>query len=303
MLSIGVVARQTGLDISTLRKWESRYGFPQPQRRESGQRRYRTADVEALQEICRRIAAGERVGQIMRGLATLDAAVATRPSTTDRPTETPHIGAAVALIRHQNFSALKHLLGEYRQQSSMLEFIQAFVTPLSIAVGEAWASGELPIHAEHFYSALVDQLVQREIDAIGASAPSTAPRVLLVTLAGEKHTLGLAMIHAVLLEAGVPCMRLNSDLPVSEIVAACLQHGFRAVGLSASVHYSRRLLRSQIEVLRKDLPAAVELWLGGRGIDRVSILPTGCRTFNDFYSLIEASRSLISSTDPIALNV
>jgi DNA-binding transcriptional MerR regulator len=159
MLSIGVVARQTGLDISTLRKWESRYGFPQPRRRESGQRSYRTEDVAVLQQICRRISAGERVGQVMRGLAAADTEVVTSSSTIDRTTGPTGIAGALQLICRQDFSALKHLLDEHRQQNSMLEFIQAFVSPLSIAVGDAWARGNLPIHAEHFYSMLVERLL------------------------------------------------------------------------------------------------------------------------------------------------
>jgi methanogenic corrinoid protein MtbC1 len=140
------------------------------------------------------------------------------------------------------------------------------------------------------------------MEASPAMAAAVSPRLLLVTLSGEKHTLGLTMIHAVLAEAGVPCVRLNSDLPVSEIVAACARHGFHAVGLSASVHYSRRLLRAQINVLRNDLPSTVELWLGGGGIDRVSVLPPGSRTFNNFFSLIQAAHRLIGGPDSFAPN-
>jgi methanogenic corrinoid protein MtbC1 len=229
----------------------------------------------------------------MRSLASSEDVVATRSSAIDRPTGPTRISAALQLICQQDYSALKQLLDETRQQGSMLEFVQAFVTPLSIAVGEVWTRGELPIHAEHFYSALVERLLLRDIESMAATkrvAASVVPRILLVTLSGEQHTLGLTMTHAVLAEAGIPCVRLNSDLPVSEIVAACARHGFRAVGLSASVHYSRRLLRAQIDVLRKDLPADVELWLGGSGIDRASVLPSGSRTFNDFSSFIEAAR-------------
>jgi MerR family transcriptional regulator, light-induced transcriptional regulator len=47
-LSIGDVVRATGLTETTLRAWERRYGFPQPQREPSGHRRYAVAEVERI---------------------------------------------------------------------------------------------------------------------------------------------------------------------------------------------------------------------------------------------------------------
>ena len=46
-LTIGELARRTGVAAHTLRMWETRYGFPQPLRRPSGHRRYdeRVVDV------------------------------------------------------------------------------------------------------------------------------------------------------------------------------------------------------------------------------------------------------------------
>ncbi|HEV2858647.1 MAG TPA: DICT sensory domain-containing protein [Solirubrobacterales bacterium] len=47
-LSIGDVVRATGLTESTLRAWERRYDFPQPQREPSGHRRYASEEVERI---------------------------------------------------------------------------------------------------------------------------------------------------------------------------------------------------------------------------------------------------------------
>jgi MerR family transcriptional regulator, light-induced transcriptional regulator len=47
-LSIGDVVRATGLTEATLRAWERRYGFPQPQREPSGHRRYPAEEVERI---------------------------------------------------------------------------------------------------------------------------------------------------------------------------------------------------------------------------------------------------------------
>jgi DICT domain-containing protein len=57
-LSIGELARQTGVPAATLRSWEDRYGFPRPQRLEGGHRRYDRGDTALVEEILRLRAAG-----------------------------------------------------------------------------------------------------------------------------------------------------------------------------------------------------------------------------------------------------
>jgi DICT domain-containing protein len=47
------VVERTGVGEATLRAWESRYGFPEPNRLESGHRRYNERDVEIVREAMR----------------------------------------------------------------------------------------------------------------------------------------------------------------------------------------------------------------------------------------------------------
>jgi DNA-binding transcriptional MerR regulator len=60
-LTIGELATRTGLTPAVLRTWESRYGFPVPQRLASGHRRYREQDVTAVLTALRRRDAGVRL--------------------------------------------------------------------------------------------------------------------------------------------------------------------------------------------------------------------------------------------------
>ena len=57
-LAIGDLAERTGIAVATLRMWESRYGFPAPERLASGHRRYSEADLEAVRQVARDRAAG-----------------------------------------------------------------------------------------------------------------------------------------------------------------------------------------------------------------------------------------------------
>lgn len=52
-LSIGELARRTGMPAATLRSWEDRYGFPDPQRQAGGHRRYDEADIALIEQVLR----------------------------------------------------------------------------------------------------------------------------------------------------------------------------------------------------------------------------------------------------------
>lgn len=60
-LTIGELARRTGLQPAQLRMWELRHGFPQPHRLASGHRRYREIDVDLVRDVLRRKAVGVRL--------------------------------------------------------------------------------------------------------------------------------------------------------------------------------------------------------------------------------------------------
>ena len=60
-LTIGDLSERTGLAPATLRMWETRHGFPVPRRLQSGHRRYREEDVEAILSVMRHKDAGTRL--------------------------------------------------------------------------------------------------------------------------------------------------------------------------------------------------------------------------------------------------
>ncbi len=78
-LTIGDLAQRTGVAPATLRMWESRHGFPRPQRLDSGHRRYGEHDVELVRQVLRRRDAGARLEVAIAGVALSEAAAATPP--------------------------------------------------------------------------------------------------------------------------------------------------------------------------------------------------------------------------------
>jgi DICT domain-containing protein len=85
MLAIRDVAEQTGIAAGTLRMWEQRYGFPAPERTDTGYRRYPPEVVAVLRKV---------VGLRERGLSVPAAIEAARRD--DLTTDRPSLYAAVA---------------------------------------------------------------------------------------------------------------------------------------------------------------------------------------------------------------
>ena len=78
-LTIGDLARRTGLAPATLRMWEARHGFPRPTRRDSGHRRYDERDVELVLQVLRRRDHGMRLEVAIAGVALAEASVGAPP--------------------------------------------------------------------------------------------------------------------------------------------------------------------------------------------------------------------------------
>ncbi len=291
MFSIGVVARQTGIEIGTLRKWESRYGFPQPERQDSGQRNYSESDITTLLQISRRIANGERIGGIIRDLDQ-------QPEDTPANSATPGAlsdsekanAAAIAALLVADFVQLRHLLENTLSERTLFSYVEEIAAPLTAMVGEQWALGKLPIHAEHLYSSVIESILTRETGL--AKYKSQAPGVLLTSPAGEHHTLGLSMVKAVLSEIGVDCLHLPGTLPLTEIVAAARAYQIKVVGVSVSCHYPRRMLPALIKKLRKALPEEICLWFGGAGMYRIVDIPPGVSVITSMRQLLSICQSM-----------
>jgi DICT domain-containing protein len=101
-LSIGDIASRSGVAVGTLRMWESRYGFPAPERLPSGHRRYSEQDLEQVQSVVMAREEGLPLGMAIDRALLL--AESPRPSVYGALRERfphlhPHVVAKPALIR------------------------------------------------------------------------------------------------------------------------------------------------------------------------------------------------------------
>jgi methanogenic corrinoid protein MtbC1 len=123
------------------------------------------------------------------------------------------------------------------------------------------------------------------------SLPREASRstVLLMTLPGEQHTLGLLMAQVLLVSGGINAINLGGEMPMDQVVRAAERFSARAVGFSFSAAYPYRHIRQDIEQLREQLPPSVGIWIGGEGIQRLRKLPPGVSKISGLEELTDRS--------------
>lgn len=281
-LTIAAVERDTRLSKDTLRAWEKRYGFPMPGRDANGERCYPADQVDRLRLMKRLIDQGYRPGSLTRLSAEELAALPSR-----RPLRLAHDSEQGG---EQGSAAIETLLGSIRHdppafgpamrhelaRRGLERFVRNVAAPLTAAVGERWADGSFGVFDEHFFTEETVRVLRQAI----ANLPhgGQPPRILMTTLPGETHALGLLMAEALLVLDGATCVSLGIETPLLDIVRAASAHACDIVALSFSSAYPQRQVGSALRQLRLALDNRVAIWAGGAGvatlgpIDRVETL-------------------------------
>ena len=283
LYSIGVVERDTGIGRDTLRVWERRYGFPEPVRNEKGERAYSERQLRRLQRIRRLLDRGLRPGKLLPlseiALDKLEAGL--QPEKPQQPEKA--VSVLLDAICSADAGRIEFLLRNRYEKQRMKGFILETVAPLLLAVGEHWVNGKLQVYQEHFLSEQLIRFLNAEIARTGKITGK--PRVLLATLPGEEHTLGLLMVAALLSSRGIPVINLGGEVPMDQIVRAVQQFHADVVGITFSGAYPYRNIRLHLVELRELIPDTVEVWTGGEGVHRLRKLPHGVTRFTSLENL------------------
>jgi DNA-binding transcriptional MerR regulator len=264
-LNISAVERDTGLSKDTLRMWERRYGFPEPERDGNGERIYPASQVERLRVIKRLMDRGHRPGKIIA--STLEELIALGRRAGESGAPRQDLDVFLQLLKTHQLAELRRHLSQVLARQGLQRFVLDTVAPLNKIVGDTWMRGEFAVFEEHAYTEQMQSLLR---NAVGAIQPEgRAPKVLLTTLPNESHGLGLLMVEALLALEGACCVPLGTETPCAEVVRAAAAHRVEIVALSFSAAFSDKQAVAGLKELRALLPVDIPIWAGGATIGRV----------------------------------
>lgn len=286
LFSISSVERDTGLSKDTLRVWERRYGFPQPDRDDNGDRAYPREQVEKLRLIRRLLDQGKRPSKVVA--ASTEELVAMLEETAVEAPQAGDIGETdfLRLVRLHRSVELRTMLQQLVLKQGLQRFASETVTALNVAIGQAWVRGELDVCEEHLYSEQIQNVLR---NAIGThSGGGSRPRILLTTFPDEQHGLGLLMAEAVLVPEGATCISIGVQTPLGDIRTAAIAGQFDVVALSFSGAFPVRQAVEGLNQLRGMLPPEIALWAGGAALQGRRAKLDGIRVIYDLHDALVA---------------
>ncbi len=228
--TVNEVEERTSVPATTLRQWERRYGFPQPERSESGYRLYDEIDLERIGVMKRYIDDGvpaSRAASLVKQ-ASVDIAVDTR---SPRSLLFLHQDLTKVLINLDEAKALE-LINEayalYSVESVMFEVMM----PAMVDLGDLWHQGKINSTIEHFATSFI----QGRLHALLGFSPNVrnAPAVILACAPNEQHQLALLMLAVCLRRNGYGVYFVGANTPILDLVEMSKKVNPVAVMISAS---------------------------------------------------------------------
>ena len=307
--SISDVERDTGVPKETLRVWERRYDFPQPDRDANGERLYPAEQVQRLRLVKRLLDLGYRPGKIMH-LGADELAELAGKAGADTPAanaDDPELRQCLDLIRDHKMYELRQRMAQALLQLGLQRFVLELVSPLTTLVGEAWSAGKLAVFEEHLFAEALQSVMRNAIyganQQVGQAAAS--PRILLTTVPQERHGLGLLMAEALFALQGAHCVSLGVQTPLNDIVEAARVQQADIVALSFSSVMSPRAAIENVSELQSRLGDSVQVWAGGScaALARRQLGPQCVLDLHDIAGAVSrwrAARTAVATAAPVS---
>lgn len=263
--SIKAVSQATGLTVGTLRAWERRYRVIEPRRDEGGRRIYTACDVSRLRRLRETTDRGHQIGKIAH-LSNEDlGSLLSGPQA-----GLPDAAAALTLVSRILCSVDQFRPTECEQIMAMAfallpaaDAARDVLAPALHEVGERWHRGEFTIGQERIASSAARRQLTSLLTTFGSAAHG--PSVVFATVSGEQHELGVLMHAAMAASLMLRAYYLGPDVPAEEIGNYAQRVNACAVAISMVMSDAIDTTLLQLKVLRRNLPARIEIWIGGAG--------------------------------------
>lgn len=303
-LSIGAVARITGLSEFTLRAWERRYEGLKPKRLQSGRRIYSIEDVEKLSLLGQLTTEGHAVGDIIHLDAARLAELVRRlkGSAADEGGPTSgitsarvHVSTLLAAVKDLDVSLLTSLLRTIQMQFNTRSFLIDIVAQFLRGLGELVASGQLDVFHEHAASAVVRNFLTGILFSTEAMTRFTDEvPIIFAAPEGDHHEFGIliAALLATMRSCNVFYLGPNMPFGSLERAARVTKGGVIVLGLTApeSVLSQEDISSYLGNLVRRSRPST-EVWVGGPRAMGLKIKGDSAR-IKRFYTLNEFDRAL-----------
>ncbi|MDT8319117.1 MAG: MerR family transcriptional regulator [Xanthomonadales bacterium] len=246
LYTIGTVSKLTGVGAITLRAWERRYGLVEPIRKESGHRLFTRAHIDQINRITALIGSGMRVSQIHPEMLRDETADGSEEH--DREWREYRSGMMAAIIAFDE-NRLEEIYHRVLSLYPIGLVTNRLLTPLLVELGDRWEQGKDGVAEEHFFAFYLRNKLGARFHHRGR--PDNGPLLLIASLPGEYHEIGLLLFALAAHDSGYRILPLGANMPLDAVTSAARKSDCDAIVLCGAIEPARA-------TLTQDLPALVE---------------------------------------------
>ncbi|MDX1615877.1 MAG: MerR family transcriptional regulator [Candidatus Promineifilaceae bacterium] len=236
LYNMKAVVMETGINATTIRAWERRYGLPDPQRTAGGHRQYSLRDIQTLKWLTARQDEGMSISHAVELWQRLEAdgRDPLRHHEAGPPPPEPYtpppvagnqidalrqawIKACLRLDRRQAEQVLNDAFGRFAPETVVVELLQKGM----VAIGLGWYRGDYSIQQEHFAS----ELTLRRLETLiaGTLVPTRPEQIVIACAPEDQHTISPLFLNYLLRRDGWDVLFLGANVPALEIARTASQ--------------------------------------------------------------------------------
>ena len=214
--SIKDLEQLSGIKAHTLRIWEQRFNFIQPQRTETNIRYYDNSDLKQILNISLLKDHGYKISEIAKlSSEELHSEVNTiTEGELQYPDQLKSLTRAMIDIDEEAFEdIINGNIAQHGFKNTMVNVIYPFLSK----VGILWITGSVGPSQEHFMTNLIRQKLIVEIDKLPRVINNNKESVVIYTPEGEFHEIGILFAHYIFKSENKKVIYLGQSLPFEDI--------------------------------------------------------------------------------------
>lgn len=205
----------SGIKAHTIRIWEQRYSFLNPQRTETNIRYYSNDELQKILNIALLNKYGYKISHIDR----MTSSEMNEKILSLSQAEAQQERVVNELIHHMvnvNMDAFEQVVDGYIRTRGIEKAIMLILFPFLERIGILWQTNHINPAQEHLVTNIIRQKLIVGIDSM-RPVVQTKKTVLLFLPEGEHHELGLLFVYYLLKSRGITILYLGANVPMKDV--------------------------------------------------------------------------------------
>ncbi len=209
----------SGIKAHTIRIWEQRYSFLNPNRTDTNIRVYSNEELKTILNIALLNKYGFKISHIdQMNQAELKGKILSLSNS--QAQQERMVNELINCMIDINFENFESILDDHITRFGIEKSITHIIFPFLERVGILWLTNHINPAQEHIITNIIRQKLILGIEKVDSIFQSSKGCILFLP-EGEYHELGLLFIHYLLKSKGIKVIYLGSNMPIKDVEFLC----------------------------------------------------------------------------------